>query len=125
MADLPRLTAIALELAKDQKVQAVLQADGRGNELFAACAAFAGRSGWTHAYSVVFQPGQSVSEHTHDEDVVLFYPNGAESPVIVEGEAIYPKVGEMLFMAKHVKHEVPPNTADTARISIAVKVTDQ
>lgn len=118
------LREIAYKLADGQKVQAVVhQGD---NELFRAMAAFAGRSGWTNAYSVVFDPGKNVTEHDHPEDVVLYYPDGANgTPIIVEGEAIYPEPGEMLFVPKHARHEVPFNATDKRRISIALKVTDE
>lgn len=125
MPDLSRLIEIALSLAVGQKVQAVAHDNGRAAELFQAMTDWAGRSGWTHAYSVVFQPGQSVSEHTHPEDVVMFYPEGAETPVIVEGEEIYPEAGQMYLIPRNARHEVPYNTAKTSRISIAVKLTDE
>lgn len=130
--DLSDLKRIAYLLADDQlqgkggtPPQAVLHtAGGVGQPLFEAICEFGGRSGFTHAYSVVFHPGMAVAEHEHDEDVILFYPDAPKTPVIVADEEIWPQEGEMMLIRKHIRHEVPPNTDVAPRVSIAVKVTD-
>lgn len=117
---------IAYRLAEDQVQQAVLHPKGGiGQPLFEAMAAFAGRSDWTHAYSVVFQPGAGVSEHDHPEDVVLYYPDEPLTGVIVADELIIPEAGQMILIPKLVRHEVPLNEDDKPRVSIALKVTDE
>ena len=115
---------IAHKLAENQVHQS--QTHGGENELFRAMADFAGRSGWTFVFTVVFDPGKQVTEHAHVEDVVLYYPDGAlETPILVENEPVYPEPGEMILVPKNTKHSVPINETDKRRLSIAMMVTDE
>ena len=129
--DIPELTERALKLAEGQVVQAVAYVPGHAESaMFSEIANHFGERGWFNAYTVVFHPGKGVTSHDHDEDVVLFYPEGTKgSPCVVYegGERIetHLEPGEFLFVPKKTHHEVPPNPGDTPRVSIAVKLTDK
>jgi hypothetical protein len=74
-------------------------------------------------FVVVFDPGNpGVTSHRHEEWVVLYYVEPADTPIIVEMEEIFPEKDTMLVVPPNTEHSVPHNSSDKKRISIALKV---
>lgn len=117
------LIGIALSLPVKGQGQARLLEPGEGRALIRAMCEPTGREP-LHAYVVVVPPGKNISEHSHPEDVVLFYPEDTDTPVYVDGEPHWPQAGEILLIPKHVIHWVPVNETGRDRVSVAVKLKE-
>jgi len=73
-------------------------------------------------FCVVVRPGPGIGEHDHEEWIVLYYAEPADTAVIVANERILPQKGDFLVLPPKVRHEVEPNIGDGTRVSIAMKV---
>ena len=114
----------ALALAKGQKSQSRVLKPDEAPLLMAAMRSKCPLPGpsYKEAYVVVIPPGTESTLHEHDEYVVMFYAEPANTPIIVEGNAFMPKAGDFYVLPPNKKHEVPINASDTIRVSIAMKV---
>lgn len=114
----------ALALAEGQKSQSRLIEPDEAPLLMAAMRSKCPLPGpqYRSAHVVVIPPGERSTEHAHEEYVVMFYAEPADTPIIVEGVAYLPKAGDFYVLPPNKKHEVPINASDTIRVSIAMKV---
>jgi hypothetical protein len=77
--------------------------------------------GWDKFMTVLLQPGEGVPSHQHKRHAILFYPEDCD-PVVVNGEVIEPKAGQIMYMKPGVVHHVPPVTR--TRLSVAMLVSE-
>lgn len=74
-------------------------------------------------YSVAVPPGRSIKAHEHVEWVALYYPEPADTPLLVgDDHGLLMRAGELVVIAPHVLHSVPRNESGRLRQSIAMKV---
>lgn len=119
----PQYANKVLELVvKQRNTQALLRTPDDLPELVAWALSFLPDRRATHVFTVVTHDGMQITEHDHEEDVVLYYVEPADTPLIVENEVYLPQRGELVFMPKHVKHSVPPNSTPVTRVTVAIKV---
>jgi hypothetical protein len=76
---------------------------------------------WDKFMTVLLQPGESISSHQHKRHTILYYPEDCE-PVVVNGEVIEPKAGQIMYMEPGVVHHVPKVTR--TRLSVAMQVSE-
>ena len=74
------------------------------------------------AHVVVVRPGTTIGQHSHEEDVVLYYAQPLTCPVEVDNALYMPEPGEIVVVPAGVMHSVPLNETKETRISIAMKV---
>lgn len=110
---------------KTQGKEAVERPREWNEELYDAMLAKA-PPGWTSAklYTVAVPHGKSIQPHDHTELVILYYPEGVTSPLILEDELLvfWPEPGRMLVIEPNIRHSVPINESIHTRLSIALKV---
>ena len=114
----------AAALAHDDQAQARVIGNDEAPELFARMREYVPVPGdtWKEAYCVRLFPGEEIPDHTHEEWVVLYYPDPGETPVTVEGVPVPLNAGDFFVVPPGVVHAVPVHTGTRPRISIAMKV---
>lgn len=113
-----------IQLSKGQNQQSRILMYHEAQDLMDQMAAFAGISPteFTTVHLVVLKPGQTIGSHRHVEDVVMFYAEPTDTPIIINDVPFLPRPGEMVVVPAETPHAVPVNHTKTTRVSVAMKV---
>jgi quercetin dioxygenase-like cupin family protein len=113
-----------ITLSKGQNQQSRILMYHEAQDLMDQMAAFAGikPTEFTTVHLVVLKPGQTIGEHRHIEDVVMFYAEPTDTPIIIKNKPILPRPGEMMVVMAETPHSVPVNATKKTRVSVAMKV---
>ena len=66
-----------------------------------------------HISHIIFQPGDSASEHSHADDVEVLYCIRGDAELIIRGKRVSIKKGHLLFIEPGEAHSIPKVNKET------------
>ena len=74
---------------------------------------------------VILQPGKEIGPHSHPEWTIIYFIDAEQTPIIVDGMAIYPANNTAIRIPPNVQHAVAKNKTSGPRLSLALRWIEQ
>ncbi len=77
---------------------------------------------WTYLWHLTVQPGSNAFPHSHNGWTACYYEDVGDPPcaIILNGERIVPKNGDIIVVPPGVEHSVETNEGERPRLSHAL-----